>query len=232
MGMPCTVYEVEWKFIGDLCGSTPSDPAVLRKALEVRKPKVKPPGEIKSIGQIEDTILETLDQEEEEPLMSKNVFSKDPKERYLVMRAHNIRAHLKEAARVAAPRWGGRLKGEGSLATRVKQFVYPDPEKYWIPILRQNGDKIMKADGEHVKPVHIDTWTGKRDGIKIFEYISFAMMRFDLHVYQNMVKFEDLDVLMDFAGLPRGFGGERSAGEGKYIATISKKGVSNDDTKK
>jgi len=215
-----TEYDVVWTFIRKLCGSVPGNPHLLETVLKARSPKVRPPGG-KSIPEIQEEIVATLEEEEEEPAV--NVFQKV--NNHLVVRSDNIRAHIKECARIVTWHYVGYVQGEKSLTARTKNCVYIDD--YFIQILRPDGKLVADQDGRITKPIHTSGPRGQPiNAIKTFEWIEPARLDFHLRVFGGVVKVEDLKTIMEYGGV-HGFGGERSAGEGKYIFKIIERGKDN-----
>jgi len=56
---------VSWAFVTNLCGSVPSDPNVVQKWIDARKPAAKPP-QGKSIEEIQEEVVATLAEPEAE----------------------------------------------------------------------------------------------------------------------------------------------------------------------
>jgi len=214
-----TIYDVEWRFITQLCGSVPADPEMIKVWLESRQPKVKPPGG-KSIEEIGAEVIETLAEPEEEKL-SMLIFQRH--DGVLVLRAGTIRAHMKDCARVLSSLYVGKIQGERSFATRVINGVYLDESKYWITILTHNGEPIKKPSSERDKAIHTRNRQGMPiNALKRFEFILSARINFTLKVLGDCVKESDLRHLFTYGGV-HGYGGERGDGEGKYIYALAKR---------
>jgi len=209
-----TEYDVTWEFTRKLCGSVPGNEQQLKDALENRKPKVKPPGG-KTIPEIHEEIIATLEEPDEE--ISVNVFQKV--DGGLVVRSDNVRSHFKECAKIITQHYVGYVQGEKSLTVRAKNCVYFDYVEF-IPILRPNGDKVTEPDDRKYKPIHTIDFRGRPiNAIKVFDWIEAPRMEFGMKVMGGAVKYDDLKTIFQYGGV-HGFGGERSAGEGKYVATI------------
>jgi len=211
-----TEYDVVWTFVRKLCGSVPGNPDLLETVLKARAPKVRPPGG-KSIPEIQEEIIATLEEGEEEPAV--NVFQKVNGS--VVMRSDSVRAHIKECARIVTWHYVGYVQGEKSLTARTKNCVYVgDSDNYFIPILRPDGKLVSDHDGRITKPMHSTDQRGRPvNAIKTFEWVEPARLDFHLKVFGGAVKLDDLKTIMEY-GSVHGFGGERSAGEGKYIFKI------------
>jgi hypothetical protein len=216
-----TRYEVRWEFMTDLCASVPANPDMLRKWLEARKPSVRPP-DAKSIEDIAAEVAETiLEPDEEAPSLL--VFQRI--NGGLVMRASTIRAHIKDCASVLSSLYVGKIEREKSFSVKVKNAVYWPPDKYWIPILTQDGQPVTEASGVLERAIHVNTPMGQRSAIKHFEFVSDAVMVFPLLVMtqpsgKGVVSEADLKTIMTYGGV-HGYGGERSLDGGRYVFTIS-----------
>ena len=217
-----TEYDVSWRFATKLCGSTPGRADIVKPWLDARKPKARPPGG-KSIEETQEEVMATL--AEPEPEFSSTIFQRQ--NGGLVVRGHTVRAHLKECARVLSWHYIGRVQGERSLQTKVKNCLYPD--EYWIPILRPDGEPIKNPDGEIDKPIHVTGPRGEVSALKRFEFIEPSRIDFTLRVLGGAVKHSDLEHMMTYGGT-HGYGGERSAGEGKYLYTITERKNGNGKT--
>lgn len=246
-------YDVQWDFITQLCGSVPGNPDIIETWLKARMPKVKPViGKVISelASEVMETVPEV--EEEEESPISLLVFQRDngggrsgssvtplsppdelirtlPIEKYvkgdggLVMRGGTIRSHLKDCARVVSYQYMGRVEGEKAFSTKVINGLYVDPIQYWIPVFKQDGTRVMVADGNRDKPIHVRGPRGEAvNALKNFEYVMDARLNFTLMVLGDSIKEEELNTLMSYGGV-HGYGGERGDGEGKYIATIIKR---------
>lgn len=210
-----TNYHIRWKFITKLCGSTPSDPEIVKKWLEVRQPDVKPPSG-KSIDEIQSEVLESLADEFVPP--SQLVFQRN--QGNLVLRAATIRAHMKDCARIISSLYVGKIKGERSFATKVVNGVYHDETQYWIPILNHDGLPYQQACGTYDKPVHARGPRGEPlNSIKQFEWVQPAMIEFRIKILGDCIRKPDLETLFTYGGT-HGYGGERSDGEGRYTFEI------------
>jgi hypothetical protein len=211
-----TQYNVTWLFIRDLCGSVPASKDLVRIWLENRAPEVRPPGG-KSIDDIQEEVIDTLANPEEAPLPLR-VFQR--KDGVLVIREDTVRAHLKDCARSVSSQFVGKIKGERSFATRVVNGVYLDPLSEFIPITRHDQTPVIKEDDVIDKPVHAKGPRGEPiNALKSFEIVKEARVDFVLWVLGSSVSIKDLETLMRFGGT-HGYGGERSAGGGKYLADI------------
>lgn len=231
-----TKYHVRWDFITSLCGSVPADPEVVRTWLDSRKPTVQPPGS-RSIDEINEEVLDTIVRGEEFEEKDCNILTFQRHNGICCMRAATIRAHLKENARKIGAYHVGKIDKERAFATTFVDCVYPDPAVYWVPILRPDGTPVTKHDGERDKAIHIWTPQGPRNALKRFEWIEPARMDFTLFVLNAAgtrpgkkgepplalpsVSEKDLATVMSL-GMVKGYAGERSDGEGKYLFTISK----------
>ena len=219
MGM-WTEFDVQWDFLTSLVSSVPADPEIVKAWLESRKPPNRPP-QSKSIDEVQQEVLATLPAEAESGIL---VFQRQ--EGGLVVRMNTIRAHLKDCARILSTMYVGRVEKEKSFAVKVKDAVYYDPTTYWLPILAQDTDKQMTvATGSRDVPIHAMTPMGQINALKRFEFVENARLKFKLLVLtppsgRPVVPLEDLRTLMMYGGT-HGYGGERSAGEGRYVATVT-----------
>jgi len=107
--------------------------------------------------------------------------------------------------------------------------VYLDPREYWLPIHRDDGSLIARADGQVDKAVHVKTMQGDRSALKRIEfvlpgcYLEFTMKVLGASAQGselgNSVKPEDFEYLFMYGGT-HGYAGERGDGEGRYDYTI------------
>lgn len=201
---------VSWRFVTDLCGSVPSDPEVVKKWIEARKPKAKPP-QGKSIEEIQEEVFETL--AEPEPEFVRLIFQRQSSN--LAVRMSTIRAHIKDCASVLSSLFIGKIQGEKSFAVRMKNAIYYPPEVYWVPILRHDGTPVKEPDG--TKDAFVHTFQG--NSLKQFETVKDARIDFELWLLGNAVKRTDLDRIFQYGG-PHGYAGERGAGEGRYTYSL------------
>lgn len=230
-----TLFDVRLNFLTKLCGSTPGNPALIETWTNVRASKRKSiPPDAKSIPEIQEEVLASLAQEaesEEEP-PAINVFQRWTPELAilfphlvlptgtLLLRAATFRAHIKDCSRVLSTNYIGRAEGEKSFSSRVMNCVYEDPKMYWVPILRPSGEFVTEPDGAETKPIHARGPRGLPvDALKTFEWIQPASVVFHLQVLGNTIKKEDLETVLMYGGT-HGYGGERSAGEGKYTFSV------------
>lgn len=232
-----SVYDVVWSFVTKLCASVPANPRVLQDWIDARKAKGGRPSGGKTIQEIHEEVVSTLAEGEPEGDLEQAVLlvfqrienallsvpNIESRVNVLVLRADTIRAHLKDCARVLSQLYVVKMEGQKSLAVRVKNGVYPNPAKYWIPVLRPDNVAVQASDGRLERFVHTtNPKTGAPiNAIKCFEWIQPACIKFQLHVLGGCVQEEDLRTLMEYGGV-HGYGGERSAGEGKYVFTLTK----------
>jgi len=214
-------YRVRLDFTTSLCGSTPGDKELIRPWLEARKPRVRPPGGM-SIDEIQEEVFASLP--EEEPEFSFLVFQRNPENgTNLVVRAATIRAHMKDCSRKISSHIG-KVEKQSSFATKVKNYVYPDENVYWVPVLRPDGSPVTEPDGKREKPIHVTDTSGRpQNALKAFEFVKPARIDFDLKVFclgKEAVPIQDLETLFYYGGV-HGYSGERSDGEGKYIFSIT-----------
>jgi len=215
-----TVYDVVWTFITKLCASVPANPNVRDAWIKARMAKDRPLTG-KTIQEIQEEVVSTLADRPEEDLEQASLLVFQEINKGLVLRADTIRAHLKDCAKVLSYQYIEKLQGHKSLAVLVKNGVYPDPSQYWIPVLQPEGKPVTEADGRLERFVHTtNPKTGAPiNAIKCFEWIQPACIKFQLRVLGGCVQQEDLETLMEYGGV-HGYGGERSAGEGKYLFTL------------
>lgn len=223
-------YKLRMQFLNRLCGGIPNKKELIQPWLDSRKPKAIPPGG-KSITEIQEEVLKTI--AEQEPIeFTSNVFQQV--DGCLVVRTDNVRAHMKDCARVLSSKYIGKLEGEAAFSSRIIDCVYPEKHQYWTPILKADGTPFTKATGSIEKAVHIKDRAGSRSALKRFEYVEGAILEVILCVIakprQTKVKKAkdveasvakpavsevDLYTLFDYGGT-HGFGPERGAGEGRY----------------
>lgn len=214
-------YEVQMDFLTKLVASVPADPELVQKWLESRKPANRPP-DSKSIAEVAQEVMDTLPESEE---VGMNVFQRF--EGGLVIRLATVRAHLKDCARTLSRLYVGKVEGEKSFAVKVINGLYYPPDVYWLPILSQVDDKqFREATGAQDKPVHAQTPRGPINALKRFEFVENARLRVPLWILtpkkgRPVVTEEDLETLFQY-GSVHGYAGERSDGEGRYIATVQK----------
>lgn len=214
-----TIYRVRWEFLTRLCGSVPADPEIVKKWIEARAPRVKPAG-AKSIQEINEEVLSTLSQQEEEPEFSMLTFQRQ--NGGLVMRYGTVRAHLKDCARVLSAQYVGRIQGERAFSTRVINGVYLDEHAYWLPVMRPDGKPVRESDGFVDKAVHVRGPRGEPlNALKRVEYVDPpSAIEFTLKVLGKSVTEDDLRILFEYGGV-HGYAGERSDGEGRYDFTLT-----------
>lgn len=215
-----TRYRVRWEFLTRLCASVPADPEVIRKWLESREPRVKPPG-ARSVDAINEEVLASLERGEGEPPQDFQLLVFQRHNGALVMGARTVRAHLKDCARIFSAQFVGKIQGERSFATRIVNGVYPDKAVYWLPIMRLDGSAITAADGAYDKAIHVRGVRGEpMNALKRFEYIDPpCVLEFTLHVLGKSASANDLNHLFEYGGT-HGYAGERGDGEGKYTHTL------------
>jgi len=217
-----TEFEVTWDFLTRLVSSVPADPEIVKRWLESRKPPNRPP-DSRSIDEIANEVMETLPEENQENGM--HVFQRQ--EGGLVVRMSTVRAHLKDCARILSRLYVGKLEKESSFAVKVINSLYYPPDVYWLPILSQLDDKQIKAPtGEYDQAVHAQTPRGPISALKRFEFINDARLKFKLLVLtpksgKPVVGEDDLQTLFAYGGV-HGYAGERGAGEGRYVATVTR----------
>ena len=211
-----TTFRVTWMGMTKLYSSVPADPDIVKAWIDARKPRVQPPGG-RSLDEINEEVLASLAEEADAPgETSMLVFQRV--DGHCAMRAGTIKAHLKDCARRISS-LVGRIEGEKAFSTKVINFVYPDPAVYWVPVLRPDGQPVMKADDAMDRPVTTRYGTA----LKRFEWIEPWRLDFKLHVLtasgRPAIGQDDLEKLLMYGGT-HGYAGERGNGEGKYIATV------------
>lgn len=217
-----TQYEVTMDFCTKLVASVPADPDMVTKWLESRQPRNRPP-DSRSITEIAQEVIDTLPPEGETEESGLLVFQR--REGGLVVRMTTIRAHLKDCAQVLSRLYVGKIEKESSFAVKVKNAVYYPPQIYWLPILSQEDDKQIKEPaGRYDRGIHATTPRGQINALKTLEYVENARLKVPLWILTNtkgkpVIPVDDLETLLVYGGT-HGYGGERSAGEGRYFATI------------
>lgn len=216
-----STYQVRWRFFTPLCASVPANPEYIRRWLEARQPKTKPP-QTKSIDEIAQEVIETTAQPEPEIAPSALVFQSI--NGGLVIRTATIRSHIKDVAQVLSSLYMGKIAGERSFAVRVKNAIYWDPEDYWTPILNMSGQQVTKHTAEVERPVHAMTPKGPVNALKVFQTVEDAVLNFKLLVLTTpsgtpVVSEEDLKKIFQYGGV-HGYGGERSYDGGRYKADV------------
>lgn len=237
------IYDVQMDFTVELCASVPGNPNIIDAWLKARMPKTKPPMG-KTITEIQEEVFETLANPTEEPPISLLVFQrikagaeKKPEDIGLVMRGGTIKAHLKDGSRIIAQNYMGRLEKEKSFSTKVINGLYLVEEELilrslddtiaqaYIPIYKQDGTRVLKADGNRDKAIHVRGPRGEQiNALKNFEYILDARINFAIRVLGESIQEEDLRILFEY-GSVHGYAGERGDGAGRYIFTITKREI-------
>jgi hypothetical protein len=215
-------YQIRWRFLTRLCGSTLGDPEVVKRWLDARKPRVQPAG-ARSLEDINDEVLESLERGEGEAPTAFAMLVFQKHHSAIHVRASTIRAHLKDCARQLSPIYG-RIQGERAFSTKVINGVYFPNDVYWIPVRRPNEDTITEpdghltyrllteADGAYDKAVHVRGLSA----LKRIEYLEAPTeIEFPLLVLAGQLSRSDLDYLFSYGGT-HGYGGERGDGEGRY----------------
>jgi len=216
-----TRFNVRWEFQTNLCASVPADPQMIKRWLESRKPATRPP-DTKSIDEVAAEVAETVLVPEDQP-PSLLVFQRvDGK---LVTRAMTGRSHIKDCAQILSSLYVGKIEREKSFAVKVKQAIYWAPENYWIPIVRRDGAPVTEADGQIERPIHAFTPQGVISALKVFEYVTDAVMEFPLLVLTTpkgtpVVSESDLKTIFMYGGM-HGYAGERSLDGGRYVFSIA-----------
>jgi hypothetical protein len=216
-----TKFRVEMNFLTKLVSSVPADPELVKKWLDARKPTNRPP-DSKSIDEVAAEVMATLPDEIAESGM--NVFQRQ--EGGLVVRISTIRAHLKDCARTLSRLYVGKIEGEKSFAVKVVNALYYPPEIYWLPILNQeDGQQMREPTGQYDKAIHAMTPRGSISALKRFEYVENARLVVPIIVLtpekgRPVVGLRDLTTLFEY-GSVHGYAGERSDGEGRYVAIIT-----------
>lgn len=219
------LYEVEWQFVGRLCGSVPQTRELIRPWLEARAPD-KRPDTGPSLDELEAQIAATVateDAEQEEDAEEKVQritlgFQKD--ETGLFIWGGNPRAHIKDCAQQLATLFKG--KGDTNFKAKVANRCYLMEDRVYI--LRQDGSYVDKPDGWFERAVHVMTPRGPRNSLKRIHYVWQPILRFTLVVLNDgVIKEPHLHAILRY-GSVHGFGGERSMGEGRYRYTLEPKG--------
>lgn len=235
-----TRYQLRLQFTTRLCGSTPADPEIIEAWLKARRPAVRPPG-ARSIEEIQEEVFNSLAEPEEDAPPNILVFQRV--DGACVMRAETVRAHIKDCARQLSAQYIGSTKGERTFATRVLNGVYHDPAVYWLPILRPDGSPVLKHDGEQDRAIHVRGPRGELlNALKRYEWIQPARIDVQLLVLTARgerrqrgadgkmesvalptISQPDLEKIFQY-GAVHGYGGERGAGEGRYLFTLEQMG--------
>lgn len=235
-------YHVSFHFLTKLCGSVPGDKEIVKKFVQSKMPPVKPVGG-KDLEEIEQEVLDTLVEEELETssLIFQRVALNGSTEKYPVLRAGTVRAHIKDCSTQLSTQFSGHIPAEGkqvdpdkdgekkksgkkgpTFRTRVLRGVYYDETKYWLPIL-SGGTVVTEPTGTYDKPVHVRTPKGQEvSALKRIEYIappSELCIMLKVLKGPGAVSRAELVQLFDYGGV-HGYGGERSDGEGRYQATV------------
>ena len=218
-----TKFSVTMDFLTKLVSSVPADRELISRWLDSRKPTNRPP-DSKSIEEVAQEVLDTLPPDANEEA-GVHVFQRQ--EGGLVVRLATVRAHLKDCARTLSRLYVGKVEGEKSFAIKVVNALYYDPAVYWLPVLSQSDNKpLREATGSYDKAIHAMTPRGAISALKRFEFVEDARLRVPIWILtpksgRPVVTEEDLTTLFSY-GAVHGYGGERSDGEGRYVATITK----------
>lgn len=211
-------YDVQWEILERLYGSVPADPQLVKKWLESRMPKTRPP-DARSMESIQTEVVESILNAPEEEEIDYAMLTFQTWDGGLAMRSDTVRAHLKDCARTVSAQYLGRVENERAFSTRVINGVYQDPQHPWVPIVRADGSRVIAPDGWEDRAVHVSTPQGRRSALKRIAYVFQPILRFRLFVLGDSISEEDLNTLMLYGGV-HGYAGERSRDGGKYIAKI------------
>ncbi len=222
-----TKFDVQLDFVTKLCGSVPGNPELIPDWLEARiKGRRKPLPETRSIQDITAEVLDSLSPPEEIDEEA-HLLAFQRHEGGLAVGMRTIRAHIKDCSRILSSHYAAKQEGERSFAVRALNSIYYPPTMYWIPVLR-NGKFIDKPDGTYTKMIHARDQRGRPvNALKAVEYVEGASLKFQLLILTPpkskgaIISEEDLNTIFEYGSL-HGYGGERSDGEGKYVATISR----------
>lgn len=238
-----TFYRVTFNMLTRICASVPADPELVRRWLDARKPRVRPPGS-PSIDEINEEVLASLERGEGEPDQEHSMLVFQRHGGHLVVRMGTIRGHYKDCAGVLSREYIGKIEGEKSFLSRIKNCVYYNPAVKWIPLLRPDGSFIAEADGSYDKPIHPMTRQGPISALKTFEFveppcsITFTLRVMNTQVRRSVVDDvtkekttqivtmqnvaeDDLHYIFEYGGT-HGYAGERGDGEGRYEYTLEK----------
>jgi len=124
-----TRFAVTWRFLTRICGSTPADPALIKKWLDARQPRIRPAGG-KSMQEIEEEVIASIERgalvDDEQASML--VFQRH--QGAICMRYSTVRAHLKDCSRVLSNQFYTRMQGERAFSTRAINGIYLPPSQY------------------------------------------------------------------------------------------------------
>lgn len=209
-----TNYRITWRFLTRLCGQTPADPDIISRWIATRAPENKPAAGGKTLQEINEEVLASLETEPDEKKASVLVFQRH--EGQIVMRAATVRAHMKDCARQISSLYVGKIVGERSFAVRIINGLYHDEREYWLPVRQLDGTPMTETSGIYQKPVHVMSPQGPMNSIKAIEFIEPpSMITFVVKVLGKAVSVSDMETLFSYGGV-HGYAGERSDGEGRY----------------
>ncbi len=219
--------KVTWKFVGRLCGSTPTDEDLFETWLKSRSPSVKPPSG-KTIPQVLEEVANRTATAiiEKEAMEKRSTVSFQQINGKLVAPEFTIRAHIKDCTSQVQNQFVGRIRGERNFTTRVKNGLYVKgdiTDKFGTghALITRNGRPVKEdqIDGFQERTVHAFTPRGPISALKRFAFIVRPEITFQVALLGKSVKIEDLDLVLKY-GATHGYGGERSMGEGRYEYTI------------
>lgn len=222
-----SAYRVRWQFVSRLCGSAPQQ-GVLERHIHGLGPTVFPPSKF-NIPETQERIINSSSdvavmQEEAEQRSTVKFWTLGDK---IVVPAYSIRAHIKDCARQVRHALIGKIKGEKVFEDKVVQYLYVQGEildakgvdANWV---KRNGNQLTEKDIDGVQDRTMQIvlpGRGRVSAIKQFPYLLKPEIIFNIRIFGNMVKIEDLKTILMY-GATHGFGGERSMGEGRYRFTV------------
>lgn len=208
-------YDVTIRFRNYFAGGLPKDPEKILPFLNARKPAQKPEGAIaiEEIAEGTEELIPGLEEGEmaEEAALTTTFITKDG---HLIYESRGVKSHIKDCASV--------LGGEGgiisirNLKSRVANRVQVEPE--YIPLTSADGTIITGTAGHKIKPITVFVrGQGNITAVKIVEYVTKAVMKFELKVLNDgVVTKEILECIFTYGGEIKGLGQDRNIGWGRY----------------
>jgi hypothetical protein len=200
-------YNIEIKFTSNFASSTPKNPKDIEGMLESR---MMPEAEFQkriNAGEVLKTVDELAEQVEDEVQANGEVergyatFKSDEKGLYYEGRC--IRAHLKDCANILQ-----KILDIKALKSKVANRVYVYPEKIYL------GKK--EPDGHETRIVHAMTMKGPRSSLKTIDFVTGAVLKFQIKVLDDgVIDDKLLKSLFEYGGI-HGMGQERSQDWGRY----------------
>ena len=204
-----SLFTVRFQFEGRLCGSVPLSHEYIRPWLASRAPAKKPP-EGPSLDELEEEVRASTEEAEERFTVG---FHGD--ERGLYMRQDTVKAHVKDCSQQIKNTIEPPIR---NLRSKVANACFVKPNEIYI---MRDGRHVTAPDGDYERPVHAMTAAGPRNALKRVQFIERPTLEFTLRVLRKTeVTLAVLTAIFEYGGI-HGYAGERSMGEGQYVAEIT-----------